>query len=92
MNDIGFKIGSGIRKVRYKATRGGIGSRSGGLLFATNNYRAKDWKKAYRPSALSGLRQDYRRSIKRWERKSSALVSQFEVESSSCGSNQKVQN
>lgn len=33
MNDISFKIGSGIHKVLYKATRGGIGSRGGGLDF-----------------------------------------------------------
>ena len=33
MIDISFKIGSGIHKVLYKATRGGIGSRGGGLHF-----------------------------------------------------------
>ena len=31
MNDISFKIGSGLHKILYKATRGGIGSSGGGL-------------------------------------------------------------
>lgn len=33
MNDISFKIGSGMHKVLYKATQGRIGSRGGGLDF-----------------------------------------------------------
>ncbi len=33
MNDIGFKIGAGMHRALYKATRGRIGSRGGGLDF-----------------------------------------------------------
>lgn len=45
MNDISFKIGSGIHKVLYKATRGGIGSRSGGLHFLLTTIGRKTGRK-----------------------------------------------